>query len=149
MSHTIKDIYKYYKATSNVPVKTEAEFRSIWAEYMDTVIEEVVLEGEFIHLAGRMGDFKVVRKRRNTNAPTPNWGLTNKAKKDGTYTGIIFYTDEFYYRYLWRKSNCIVKNKSIWNFKPTRGDKGLKTKLTSKLASDELAYLNFKQHGNL
>ena len=149
MSYTIKNIFKWYKKKYKNTVKSETEFRRIWGDYMELVTKEILLEGGFIKLPGRMGDFRVVRKERDPRKLMPNWGATNAAKKDGTYTGIIYFTDSMWVRYLWRKSRCYVKNKSIWHFRPTRGEKGLKTKLTQKMAEDEFAYLNFIEHGRL
>ena len=149
MSYTIKDIYRWYKKKSKSPVKSEAEFRQIWGDYIEAVTEEILLEGGFIKLPGRMGDLMVVRKERNPHHLTPNWAATNKAKKEGTYTGVIYYTDSMWVRYLWKKSRCYVKNKTVWHFRPTRGEKGLKTKLVKKMADDDMAYLNFRKHGNL
>jgi len=148
MSKTLTDIYQYYKEKNTGTEKiTEKLFREIWAVYIAEAID-IVLEGGYIILPGRLGELSVVRKERDPEKKAPNWGETNKLRKEG-FEGIVYFTDPMYIRFLWRKSRCYVKNRSIWNFKPTRGAKGLKTKLKQKLDSDELAYLNFKKHGHI
>jgi hypothetical protein len=150
MSYTLTDIYKWYEENKKHSSEIDEKlFRAIWSDYINESIDKIVLEGGYITLLGRMGELMVVRRNRNASRPTPNWGETNKLKKEEGFKGVVYFTDSHYCAYLWRKSKCFIKNKSIWHFKPTRGAKGLKTRLIDKLKNDEFAYLNFKKHANL
>jgi hypothetical protein len=61
----------------------------------------------------------------------------------------VYYTDKFYCRYLWTKSKCKVKNKTVYRFDASRGRKGNKEKLIHLLKTDDLAYLRFRKHNGL
>jgi hypothetical protein len=148
MKYTLTDIFKWFKKNNPNTEITEKLFRNIWAEYIEECIDKIVLEGKYIVLYGSMGELLIVEKTRNPNKLAPDWGTTNKLRKEG-FEGVVYFTDLKYHRFLWRKSKCYVKNKTIWNFKPTRGVKGLKTKLIEKLNSNEFNQLKFKNHANI
>jgi len=60
----------------------------------------------------------------------------------------VYFTDSQYFRFRWYKDKCRVKNKAVYRFDPTRGEKGNKEKLTKLIKEDDLAYLRFKEYKN-
>ena len=58
----------------------------------------------------------------------------------------IYFTDEYYCKFHWRKIKCKVKNKSVYRFDATRGKVGNKDKLIKLLKEDDLAYLKFRKN---
>ena len=92
----------------------------------------------------RLGTIRIKKIPRTFNKPTIDWGETNRLKKQGIKQ-LVYYTDDFYYRWNWDKHRCLVKNKSVYTFAPTAGQRGNRKKLVEKLKTDEFAHLNYKQ----
>lgn len=151
MAITLKDIYAtHYKPTQDKPVSFK-EFKRIWVEFIDLSVEELLLEGKPLAMTAGMSDLRVVRRKRNPKYRRVDFNETRKLREeDPTFKGVVYWIDQDWWcRYLWKKSRCRIKNKSKWSFRPTRGDKGLKKRLSSYLQSHELAYLTFRENGNI
>tara|TARA_R110002110_G_scaffold127963_3_gene307337 strand:- start:150 stop:623 length:474 start_codon:yes stop_codon:yes gene_type:complete len=155
--YTILNIYKDYNEEDfKVDKQT---FVNICSEFNILVINEL-LEGKEFNMGNNLSTLSIVRKDRDPRSPRIDWGESNKYKKElleegrelynpKTGEGVkwhIYYTDEFYCKYYWRKGKCKVPNKSVYRFDATRGVKGNKEKLIYTLKTDELAYLKFKKN---
>tara|TARA_R110000824_G_scaffold158969_2_gene333082 strand:+ start:8350 stop:8823 length:474 start_codon:yes stop_codon:yes gene_type:complete len=155
--YTILNIYKdYNKEDFKIDKQT---FVNICSEFNILVINEL-LEGKEFNMGNNLSTLSIVRKDRDPRSPRIDWGESNKYKKElleegrelynpKTGEGVkwhIYYTDEFYCKYYWRKGKCKVPNKSVYRFDATRGVKGNKEKLIYTLKTDELAYLKFKKN---
>ena len=158
MSHTLIEIYKDYKGSTSSPVDSKT-FRDICSEF-NIIIFDYLLEGKEFNMGNNLSTLSIVRRDRDPRSPRLDWGESNKYKKElleegqllynsDTDDGIkwhIYYTDEFYCKYYWRKGKCKIKNKSVYRFDATRGLKGNKEKLINLLKEDDLAYLKFRKH---
>ena len=156
MNHNLSDIYKEY-IKENVDIDRSL-FTDICHEF-NIMILDYILEGKEFNMGHNLSTLSIVRKERDPRSPRLNWGESNKYKKElleegqnlynlETGKGVkwhIYYTDEFYCKYYWRKGKCKIKNKSVYRFDATRGIKGNKEKLINLLKNDELAYLTFKK----
>ena len=138
-----KDSYKWYKQLNPDSPVTYALYKHIISRFNKRVSERI-LEGQVFNMGQRLGSIRIKKITRTFNKPTIDWGETNRLKKQGIKK-LVYYTDDYYYRWNWDKHRCLVKNKSVYTFAPTAGSRGNKRKLVEKLRTDEFAYLNFKQ----
>ena len=157
MNYTFSNIYdSYIKEYGYID-------KSIFSDICHTFnigIMEYLLEGKEFNMGNNLSTLSVIRRDRDPRSPRINWGESNKYKKELldqgkrlydpiTETGEkwhIYYTDEFYCKYYWRKGKCKIPNKSVYRFDATRGIKGNKDKLTYLLKEDDLSYLKFRKH---
>ena len=156
MEYTIGHIYEDYKKENEDIGK--ALFKDICSEFNIHIIEEILEGGEF-NMGNNLSTLSIKRVDRDPRSPRVDWAESNKYKnelmeastplydhKTGSGTKWhVYYTDEYYCKYYWKKGKCRVPNKSVYRFTPTRGLKGNKEKLIHMLKSDELAYLKFKK----
>ena len=156
MEYTIGHIYEDYKKENEDIGK--ALFKDICSEFNIHIIEEILEGGEF-NMGNNLSTLSIKRVDRDPRSPRVDWAESNKYKKElmeastplydhKTGSGTkwhVYYTDEYYWKYYWKKGKCRVPNKSVYRFTPTRGLKGNKEKLIHMLKSDELAYLKFKK----
>jgi|TARA_R110002020_G_scaffold190728_1_gene390342 hypothetical protein len=151
MEYTIKHIYS--DCNENVD---EVTFKNICSEFNIGIID-YILEGKEFNMKSNLSSLSVVRKDRDPRSPKIDWGESIKYKKELEAEGKnlkdikwhIYYTDEYYCKYYWKKGKCRIPNKSVYRFTPTRGLKGNKEKLITMLKTDDLSYLKFKKHGNI
>ena len=156
MSYTLQDIYKKYINTfEHIDKKL---FRDICEEFNIAIVDSI-LDGGILDMGNNLSTLSIVRKERDPRNPKIDWGESNKYKKEliskgenlynaETEQGIkwhIYYTDEYYCKFYWRKGKCRIPNKSVYRFDATRGIKGNKEKLINLLKTDDLAYLKFKK----
>lgn len=131
-------------------------FKKVCKEFNKQVIE-FLIEGYSFELGHHLASFKIVRCERSFKKPRVNWGESNKLKakllEEGkqlydSKTGegeqwIVFFTDDFFCKVHWEKYRCKVPNKSAYEFVPSRGLKGLSTKLKEHLNKHELNYQDY------
>jgi len=166
-SHTLKTMYEDYKESVDDPL-SYSDYREC-CELFNMWSMDRVTDGYKLNMGAYLSTISVIRVPRNHTNPQVNWGATMKYKKEllsgeaeeappegydeedlkseDNPDGIeyfIYHTDDWYAMFYWNKVGCKVRNKSAYRFKPTRGDKGNKTKLKEKLNNDELHYQNFK-----
>tara|TARA_R110000737_G_C14449923_1_gene462988 strand:+ start:374 stop:850 length:477 start_codon:yes stop_codon:yes gene_type:complete len=158
MSYTLKDIYKDYIKESKSYVDKNI-YSNIIQEF-NIMIIDYILEGKEFNMGNNLSTLSIIKRDRDPRSPRLDWGESNKYKKElldegkslynsETGEGVkwhIYYTDEFYYRYYWRKGKCKIPNKSVYRFDATRGLKGNKERLIYLLKEDDLAYLKFKKY---
>ncbi len=152
MEYTISHIHEY---CNNKDI-SKSLFKDICSEFNMGIID-YILEGKTFNMKNNLSSLSIVRKERDPRSPKIDWGESIKYKKELENQGKdlkdikwhIYYTDDYYCRYYWKKGKCRIPNKSVYKFTPTRGLKGNKEKLIKMLKSDELAYLKFKKNGSI
>lgn len=152
-----KDLYKYYQDQGGK--LSYREWASICQEFNQRAMEEIILEGEPLHMGHNLSSISIVRIRRSPDSKVINWQasynyrdellekgekLYDKETKEGK-KWFVYFTHEWYCRFYWRKENCTVPNKTAYRFRATRGQMGNKGKLINLLQSDDMAYLNFRK----
>ena len=155
--YTISHIYEDYKDEYGDSVD-KTIFKDICGHFNMFIIDKI-LEGKEFNMGNNLSTISIIRKERDPRSPRIDWGESNKYKKElikngkvlyNSKTGKgkkwhIYYTDDFYCKYYWKKGKCRIPNKSVYRFDPTRGLKGNKEKLINMLKTDDLAYLKFKK----
>lgn len=153
MSLTLKDAYEDYKDDGSL---SYSQFREICHRF-NLLAVEALLEGKRINLKYRLGYLQIIRIEQSFKNPRINWPESLKLKKQLEEEGkqlydketgeghkwFVYFNNDYYFRYYWSKKHCIVRNKSVYKFIPTRGKRGAKTKLVKLLKEDELAEINF------
>ena len=156
MGYTIGHIYEDYKKENKDIDKSL--FKDICSEFNMNIIDEI-LDGKTFNMGSNLSTLSIKRVDRDPRSPRVDWGLSNIYKQELIEGGkelydvvtesgtkwFIYYTDEYYCKYYWKKGKCRIPNKSVYRFTPTRGIKGNKEKLINLLKTDELAYLKFKK----
>ncbi len=105
-------------------------------------IVEKTLEGKEFYFGHRLGTISIKRVERNFDKKSVNYFETKKLKAQGV-DKVVYYTDDYWFRWYWAKAKCQVTNKSVYKFSPTSGPNGIKRALSNKLKQDEFAFLNF------
>ena len=158
MAYTLSHIYEQYKNGVEDPVDS-AIFKNICGDF-NILIVDYILEGKEFNMGYNLSTLSIVRMERDPRSPRVDWAESNKYKQELKDSGEklydketgegtkwqIYFTDEYYYKYYWRKGKCKVPNKSVYRFDATRGLKGNKERLTRTLKEDELSYLKFKKY---
>lgn len=148
---TLVDAYEYYKDNGGeLDYKT---WRSLCEGFNLAAVEQL-LEGRRIILPAYMGYLQIAIVPKSFKHPNINWPASKKRKKELQEQGkplydhetgkgekwIVYYIDEDWFpRFYWSKKFCRVPNKTVYEFRPTRGEKGAKTKLSRQFKQDELA----------
>ena len=160
MAKGSREIYKFYKGISDTPVDYKT-FKDIIVKFNCGIVDNL-LEGGIFNMGNKLSTLSIWRRKRDPRTMRVNWQESLAYKEDleknniklyDRETGegekwLIYLTDSHYFRYRWHKDKCMVKNKTVYRFDPTRGEKGNKEKLTKLIKGDDLAYLRFKEYKN-
>jgi hypothetical protein len=151
------DIYKHYvKEGGNLPYNV---WSSICQEYNQRAMEEIILQGEELNLGNNLSTVSIGRIRTNPKNPMINWKASYEVRDELLAEGkklydketgeghkwFVYHDEPWYFRFYWRKEKCTIPNKTVYQFRATRGKMGNKTKLKELLRSDDLAYLRFRK----
>ena len=160
MAKGSKDIYDHYLTTTDSPVDYKV-FKEIIVKFNSSIMD-TLLEGETFDMGNKLSTISIWRRKRDPRTMRVDWQESLKCKKELEDKGIplynketgegekwlVYFTDSQYFRFRWYKDKCRVKNKTVYRFDPTRGEKGNKEKLTKLIKEDDLAYLRFKEYKN-
>jgi len=121
-------------------------FRAIIGEFNLALID-VILEGYEFSIPSRLGRLSIKKSRRRFDHPTVDWPSTKKLERETGKLALIYYTNEWIYRWYWAKHACNIPNKSVYMFHPTvdkRTKKGARNKLHQAVVNDEFAHLRYE-----
>ena len=141
--HNTEDMFKWFKKKHPKSDVNKKQFKYVVDEYFKRVVQSI-LEGKTYNMGHRLGKFRIKKIKRTYNKPIVDYYETKKMFKEGKNV-VVYYTDEYWYRYYWEKRVCQVKNKTVYSFKPTKGASGNTKKLVAKLKGDEFAYLLYSE----
>ena len=126
-AYTVTHIYKSYveHTKDNPSLKIDyATFRAIVVDYSNWVMDEVLERSREVKLPGRAGSLLVIKRkpfrinRRNFNV---DFKHTNELGK--TVLHLNEHSDGFRYRFRWKKSKSILKNKTLYEMVMSRANK--------------------------
>ena len=137
-THTAKDIYKKFKNDNSNSDVTYTFFKYIVSEHNKKLINRI-LDGITVNLGSKLGKLRIKKVERNFYKKTIDWGETRKLKAEGINKH-VYYTDNYWFRWYWEKISCQIKNKSVYQFKPTAGDFGNRKRLVKILMEDEFSH---------
>lgn len=130
--HSAKDMYRFYCTENPDNTIPYWMYKEVLTRYNKKVSDAIIF-GSFLNLGANLGYLLIRKIRRNYDKPKPDWGESNKIKKQLIADGkvpkdqthpqgeewIKFYSDPWYLRWAWMKSTCRVKNQSVYAFAPT------------------------------
>jgi hypothetical protein len=138
-----KEMFMEYRKNNPGTDVTYTLYKEVISMYNKKLVD-VLLTGKEYNLRHNLGRIRIRKVQRNFEKPTINWGETNKLKAEGI-NQFVYFTDDHWFRWYWEKRKCSIKNKSVYQFRPTEGKTGNKRKLITLLQDDEFAYLNFTE----
>ena len=134
----LKDAFKEFALTQNKNSHFLVDYslyKEICAEFNKNIVSHILEDSGTFKVPHRLGEIRVQKKKMNFNSKNRlmvNWKKSNEL-------GIRVYhlndhRDNFRYKWYWRKSKAIVKNKTAYSFTATRENmRGLaKILLTNK-----------------
>lgn len=157
-NRALRDIYEFYKEEKDGQLEWK-DFKQLCGRFNKRVMEEIIYGGKALEMGANLSFIKVVRIRRNHDKSVVNWGASNKKKKEilergGTPKGednpdgedwLIYFTDEWYARFRWKKKYCKVPYHTYYRFDATRGSVGNKRKLKDYINNDDFALLEYDE----
>ena len=135
-------MYEHFKKKnpgSDVPLSL---YRSILKDYNVAFVDRI-LAGDELNLVGGAGRMLIRKVKRKFLRKKVDFGETRKLRAKGV-NKTVYYTDDHYCVFYWKKKDCIFKNISVYKFVPTFGDYGNVKKLAALLKNDDSAHLNYK-----
>jgi hypothetical protein len=143
MNLTLKDIFEQFKKDNPDIVIDFKKFRAVIQDYLDLAVDKILMKGKTFHMGSNMSTLSIIRVERNYNKPVIDWPNTWKIRKQEKDTTLkVYHTSPWFYMVYWNKGKCKVPNKTVYNFKLVRGEKGNTKKILS-LKEDSLAYRDF------
>jgi hypothetical protein len=137
---TMKEVYDAFMEKYPKTDITYDLFMYITREFNLKLIG-ALLDGKTVKLGHNLGQLRVRRVQRNHEKPAVDWGATTIARKEHQNPDIlVFFTDDYYYRFSWAKGK--VKNISLYKWHPT---KGMRKRLVHLLQTDPITKLNYGQ----
>lgn len=153
------DIYDFYSENLSGSLDKKT-FHDLCKEFNQAVMDEIIYEGKQFNQGYHLSTLSVVRVERDWSNKQVDWNASKKYRQELIDAGkeiydaktgegekwLIYHTEKFYCRFLWKKSKCAVTNKSVYQFKPSGGIVGNKTKLKEHIKENELAYTKYDAH---
>lgn len=155
-NYFIDDMYEYY--SENGGEFDKDTYKTICSIYNQHVIDHL-LRGMRYRFGARLAGIEIIRMDRNYNKPVVNWNeslqlrdellaegkkLYDKETGEG-HEWLVYYTDDDYCRVHWEQSAAMVPNKKAYQFDPSRGTRGLKTRMKEYLNKDPRNKYTFKK----
>jgi len=147
-THRAGDMFTWFKKKNPDTDITYPLFKETLSQF-NKLATEHILEGHTLKLGSYMGAIRIKKFTRHfskypRNGPAGpgfryvDWAATNKLFKEEGVRKLVVFTDDYYYGWFWERGLCKVKNKTVYVFKPTAGEKGNRKKLSRMLKSDDL-----------
>lgn len=141
--HNTKDMFEYFKKMYPTTNIKEAHYKRVVNECYKFIVD-TILEGNTVKLGQKLGEIRIQKQKRSYNKPRVDWASTMMLKKQGIKK-IVYYTDDWWFRWYWKKKACQIPNKTVYSFLPTKGPNGITAKLAKKLKSDDFSYLIYSE----
>lgn len=125
--YTIADFYKSYleyvekETVYDVGYK---KFRMILNDYFKYIANQVMLEGKEFKFPCRLGTLQIIKHRpKNYNSKSLRIDFQSSKQLGKKIYFLNEHSDGYKYRFHYCKQNCLVKNKSKYQFVASRANK--------------------------
>jgi hypothetical protein len=126
VDYTIDDIYKYYKELHKddelmVDAKT---FKKVLYSFNKKIFESILEDSEEFKIPKRLGTLRIKKTKMNFSGNISckiDWALTKQYNKKIYHMND--HTNNYRYRFYWKKTTCNAINKTAYSFEATRSDK--------------------------
>lgn len=150
----IEELYKYYKAHTDKPVK-DTVYRAVRREFFKKIVELIFTDAYEYKIGERLGYLKLIKYKQNlinskdrvmVEKIPIDWGATNKlrevdptARKKGKLIRCTNpHTDGWIYTVWWDRRTSVVHNVKIYRFTLSRAN----DRLLAALLKDENRKIN-------
>lgn len=144
-SHTIIDFYQFYldqierDTVYDIDYKT---YRQIVEDYFRFIVEEIMDNSKEFKLPCRLGNLSIVKRRpENFDNKSLRIDYHESAIQQKAVYFINEHSDYYKYRFLWSKKNCLLTNKTKYQFVATRANK---RRLAQIIKNRERDYVEIK-----
>jgi len=114
---SIRDMYKYYKTNYDEPVDYKI-FAKIIKHCNKELVRQITRESECVELPYRLGELQVARFERSFKKPSNKMAVDWAKTKELGFK--VFHDDDNIYKWVWKKSSAVVKNKTGYKFTTIR-----------------------------
>lgn len=133
------DIYKYYlKETKKIGLKRQRidKYRAIINDF-NLWFSDQILEGKVVSLPNRLGRIHVKKIDKDFSKPRNvyRYKLNTESKEQGV---LIIDTSPYEYKFIWKRHEAIITNRSFYEFKACRE---MKTGLRDKIRIEKKDYI--------
>ncbi len=145
--HNSSDMYEYFIKLHPTTTITEDRYKKILNACFKYIVAQI-LDGNVVKLGQRLGELSIKKVRRTfkeDKKPPVDWGATKQYEKETGEKKLIYFTDDYWYRFYWKKKACQVPNKTVYSFQPTKGPNGNTKRLVNRLKSDEFSSLLYPE----
>ncbi len=147
MIYKTRHLYAHYLTLYPDSPVTRAQFEKVLRLFFGGIVLQI-LEGFVFELGYYLASIRIQKVQRTYTKPRMNLSATRKLwAEHPEYKEQdikVYYTDQpYWYRFYWAKKDCVVANKSVYRFDPTKGPKGNSRKLSRKLQTEPFAHLNY------
>lgn len=123
----LKNSYEYYIKDIKLDSKYNVEwsqYKSILSAFNKECMRSIVEDGFIFKMPYRIGVLRIKKRQNNLDRLKFNYSLLNTSDNEHKTMHLNDHTNNWYVRFYWAKSKeCIIKNKSIYSFIPTRDNK--------------------------
>lgn len=124
----LRDSYKDFKKNEDLgPIFSEhvdyKVYRKINEEYNKRIVKDILLNVGEYELPHRLGSIRIQKKkmRLEVGSMKVDWKASRKIGKRVYH--LNDHRDNYRYKWYWKKSNAIVKNKKLYSFTASRENK--------------------------
>lgn len=129
---TLKHSYDYYIKDIKLDSKyniTWKQYKQILKEFNTQIMSAIIDDGYIFKLPYRIGIIRIRKRQNNLNRLKLDFSTYNTSDQEIKNKYLNDHTDNWYVRFYWAKRECIVKNKTIYSFIPTRDNKRYMSRL--------------------
>ena len=112
-----RDAYKFYK-NNYEDVEDYKMFSEIIKECNKELLNQIVMNSEIVDLPYRLGTLQISKFERSYNKPKNKLAVDWKKSKEHGF--IIYHESDYTYKWTWKKTTAIFKNKSGYKFQANR-----------------------------
>lgn len=156
-THTLSDSYRHYVADGGELHKTM--YKNICQDFNMRIMDHIIYDAGSFNMGSNLSTLSVLRIKRKFSNPSVNWKESMLYRKELEESGekiydsktgegtkwLIFHTEDWYCRFYWRRKNAKFKNKNVYMFIATKGEKGNKGKLKRHLGENEINYVKYEK----
>ena len=123
----LADAYKEFKKDNDKSRHATIDYslyKGICADFNKAIVNHILEDSGTFKVPHRLGEIRIQKKKMNfsfSKTLMVDWKKTNEV---GTRVyHMNDHSDNFRYKWYWRKSRAIIKNKSAYSFTATRANK--------------------------
>ncbi len=122
----LRDSYKDFKKNEKLGPIFEIDYklyRSICEAYNKNIVEDILLNAGEIMLPYRLGSIRIQKKKMKLEKESMkiDWQASRAVGRRVYH--LNDHRDNYRYKWYWKKSNAIVKNKTAYSFTASRANK--------------------------